>query len=117
MVSDFVAVSDEVRTGEGYRIETLGPRRYERIVMGLANVVMVPLTWLSLLDGYMPSGPEKAHFRVQIFNPRGKRWTIAVATSIDEASKRRDKVLERIATVGFDCWSREGPIPDTFFAG
>lgn len=107
------------RQPDGFAIDVLEPRGSQRFVDGILNVTLVPLSWvLSWFALEPPLGWQHAsRYRVVVRNERGRRRTLAVVDTRDEADARRAREYEQLEAMGFEAWAHENRnrIPRSFF--
>ncbi len=100
---------------EGFAFTIADPPLYQRLVDRLVNAVFVPLSGLTFLGGDPPAARRGSLYKVQVTNPVGQRRTIALATSDGDAASLRDRAVARAEELGVEGWTREQPIPRSFF--
>ena len=94
------------------------PRIYERVIDTMANIVIVPVSWVVGPLGFDgPAKRRRSPYRVVARNRVGKQRTLAVLGSAAEAEATRREVEARLETIGIAAWAEEmrGRIPAAFF--
>lgn len=77
--------------------------------------VLAPLSWLAARGGDAPVKAGRAPYRVELVNPSGDHWTLALRETEQEAIASRGVFLARIEQLGFDVWSESAPVRPSFF--
>ena len=97
-------MAETVRKTHGLAIVVIEPPRHWRIIDGIWNAVVVPMSWLELLRGSPPLERHHPPFRVVVRNRRGKQRTLALRREPAAALREQAEVVEAIETMGIDGW-------------
>lgn len=110
---------ERARSAQGLEVTILDPPMYQRLIHGVVNVTMVPLSWLfAVVDPSNVLSRERSPYRVVVRNQRGEERTIALTTDFNDAERKRDETVQRLDSLGVDAWGHEmrNRIPASFFS-